>query len=90
MSNYKVVDDTFIFSRLREGILTFKLNQIHESYLFEMCNLLSNLSEERITMIRNLFIHYRWHSNLVPYYDLIKYRLQAIREYLAAYMSPQL
>lgn len=90
MSNYKIVNDIFALSRPREEVFSLKLNQFHQSYLFEMCNLLSCMSEERITMIRNLFIQYRWHTNLASYYDVIIFRLQAIREYLAPYMFPQL
>jgi hypothetical protein len=48
-----------------------------------MCELLANIREERLEMIKSLFIYYRWNTKMVYNYDLVVFRLQAVRDYLA-------
>ena len=36
-------------------------------------------------MIKNLFLYYRWNTKLADYYQIIDFRLQAIRSYFQQY-----
>lgn len=50
-----------------------------------MAELIQNINSQRMNFIRSIFNYYRWNTKLNYFYDIVKFRLEAIGEILNSY-----
>lgn len=71
----------------KERTVSLLLKDINPSILSEMRQIIFDISEQKLNMIKCLTIYFRWNTKLNSYFELFTHRLMVISELLAQ-LSP--